>query len=89
MVSLAMCEPASVPYSLWESLLARGWQCNRAIHEHTGLWLGGTLQRHSLLWDELPHKISIYVLISAFVCVYELNEQVKCLNGNDVAFVVC
>ena len=25
-VSLAMCEPAIVPYSLWESCPSRGWQ---------------------------------------------------------------
>ena len=63
------------PYSLWNhaqlgggsfaeilmSALAYGW---------VERWLGGTLQRHSWLRDELLHKISISVLISTRVFIY-------------------
>ena len=48
-ISLSMCDPASF-LLLGESCPARGWQCYWEIKEHTGLWLGGMLQRHSSLW---------------------------------------
>ena len=41
-----------LPYSLWESCLAPGWQCCSEIDEQTGLWLGGTLQGRSWLWTK-------------------------------------
>ena len=40
------------PYSLRKSCLARGWRCHWDIDELIGLWLSGTLQRHSWLRDK-------------------------------------
>ena len=71
-VSLAMCEPSSVPYSLEKSCPAQGWQCCLEIDEHIGLWLGETLQQHSWLQDKLLIKISIScVSIPATVLFYK------------------
>ena len=54
-----------------KSIPTWGWQCSWYIKEHTGQWLGGTLQRHSFLRDKLLSKISILVYyISATVLLW-------------------
>ena len=51
------------------------------IKEHTGLWLGGMLQRHNWLQDVLLYKINILVLKSLHLhLIMNYNEHVECLN---------
>ena len=44
--SLAMCDYASVPLFLVGIMPNLGVVVLLDIDEHTGIWLGGTLQRH-------------------------------------------
>ena len=75
------------PYSQRKSCPAWGWYCCWEVDEHTGLWLGGTLQGHSWLQDEILFKISVlvYVILCTCIsrivnCLMECDEHVAMLN---------
>ena len=70
-----LCVSMLFPSSLWKSCPAQRWQWCWEINEHTGLWLGGTLQRHSYLRDNLTIKISIYVML-VYAMYFSMNFYV-------------
>ena len=56
---------------LWKSCPYRGWKCCWETNEHTSLWLGGTLQWLTYLWDNFifKDKYSI-VLFLQCICLW-------------------